>query len=240
MNMALSIPLGFDTAVLERQFAAIAREGDTAGAKTGAAFGAAFGKALEDLPEGMRRLRLQLETELSPTMEVLRDGGLQAISSLRSAFREFVRTGEVDFDRLVRSMAASLAMIAFDQFITDPLRELLRDLGNPGSSSSGGDSSGGLGSLISSGVSAFVSFLTGASNHALGGPVTFGRPYVVGERGRELFVPKTSGTIVPNGAMGGGQIVFNVTATDAQSFRRSETQIAAMLNRMVRRGQRNL
>jgi len=39
---------------------------------------------------------------------------------------------------------------------------------------------------------------------ARGGPVTAGSPYVVGEEGPELFVPRTSGTIVPNGAAGGG------------------------------------
>jgi hypothetical protein len=35
-------------------------------------------------------------------------------------------------------------------------------------------------------------------------------------------------------------ITFNVTAADAASFRRSESQIAAMLARVGARGQRNL
>jgi hypothetical protein len=35
---------------------------------------------------------------------------------------------------------------------------------------------------------------------ASGGPVESGQPYMVGERGPELFVPKGSGTIVPHGA----------------------------------------
>ena len=33
-----------------------------------------------------------------------------------------------------------------------------------------------------------------------GGPVMAGRPYMVGERGPELFMPNSSGTIIPNGA----------------------------------------
>ena len=37
-----------------------------------------------------------------------------------------------------------------------------------------------------------------------GGPVSAGRPYMVGERGPELFVPSRSGRIEPNGASGGG------------------------------------
>jgi len=39
---------------------------------------------------------------------------------------------------------------------------------------------------------------------ANGGPVLSGMPYVVGERGPELFVPAASGSIVPNGGFGGG------------------------------------
>ena len=39
---------------------------------------------------------------------------------------------------------------------------------------------------------------------ASGGPVSAGQPYVVGEEGPELFVPRYSGTIVPNGATAGG------------------------------------
>jgi TP901 family phage tail tape measure protein len=38
---------------------------------------------------------------------------------------------------------------------------------------------------------------------ASGGPVHMGRPYIVGERGPEWFVPRQSGTIIPNGAGGG-------------------------------------
>jgi len=39
---------------------------------------------------------------------------------------------------------------------------------------------------------------------ALGGPVIAGTSYMVGERGPELFVPNSSGNIVPNGATSGG------------------------------------
>jgi hypothetical protein len=48
---------------------------------------------------------------------------------------------------------------------------------------------------------------------ALGGAVGAGRPYMVGERGPELFVPGAQGNIVPNNAMGGANIVVNVDAT---------------------------
>lgn len=37
---------------------------------------------------------------------------------------------------------------------------------------------------------------------AIGGPVSMGQPYVVGERGPEMFVPNSSGNIIPNDKMG--------------------------------------
>ena len=50
---------------------------------------------------------------------------------------------------------------------------------------------------------------------AAGGSVMAGSPYVVGERGPELFVPGRSGTIVPNNALGGEatNVVINVDAS---------------------------
>jgi tape measure domain-containing protein len=54
----------------------------------------------------------------------------------------------------------------------------------------------------------------GIPQRAKGGPVMGGSPYIVGERGPELFVPGSSGTIIPNNKMGGGvSIVVNVDAS---------------------------
>lgn len=67
---------------------------------------------------------------------------------------------------------------------------------------------------------------------------------LAGERGAEAIMPLARG---PDGrlgvaATGGGgiSVTFNVTTPDADSFRRSESQIAAMLARSVGAGQRNL
>jgi len=57
---------------------------------------------------------------------------------------------------------------------------------------------GGLGGA--QGFSAIFGRLAGF--RATGGPVSGGSPYVVGERGPELFVPAVSGSIVPNNAVG--------------------------------------
>lgn len=49
---------------------------------------------------------------------------------------------------------------------------------------------------------------------ASGGSVSSGSPYIVGERGAEMFVPNTAGRIVPNSrlaGMGGSSIVVNIS-----------------------------
>jgi len=68
---------------------------------------------------------------------------------------------------------------------------------------------------------------TGAAiNHAgraSGGPVSSLSTYLVGEQGPELFTPSSSGTIIPNGALGGGgsdtpvHITVQIAGTDVGS-----------------------
>ena len=55
--------------------------------------------------------------------------------------------------------------------------------------------------------------LLGGLFRANGGSVMAGQSYVVGERGPELFTPGRSGSIAPNGAIGGANIVVNVDAS---------------------------
>tara|TARA_Y100000592_G_scaffold49401_1_gene78232 strand:+ start:2537 stop:4636 length:2100 start_codon:yes stop_codon:yes gene_type:complete len=55
--------------------------------------------------------------------------------------------------------------------------------------------------------------LLGGLFRADGGPVKGNSPYIVGERGPELFVPRSSGTVVPNHAMGGATVNVAVDAS---------------------------
>lgn len=71
-----------------------------------------------------------------------------------------------------------------------------------------------------------VSFLTdlfkGFGGRALGGPVSSNTPYMVGERGPELFVPNGAGSIVPNNKLGGGGVtVVQNISIDSRSDRAS-------------------
>jgi hypothetical protein len=62
-------------------------------------------------------------------------------------------------------------------------------------------------------------FAKAITGRAIGGPVMSNTPYIVGERGPELFVPGTSGGIMPNNRlanMGGGVTVAPVYNIDAR------------------------
>ena len=69
----------------------------------------------------------------------------------------------------------------------------------------------------------FGDFLGSIFGRAQGGPVQGGTPYMVGEKGPELFVPNSSGQITPNNKLGGGGTVNNtyitnsISAVDAKS-----------------------
>jgi hypothetical protein len=68
---------------------------------------------------------------------------------------------------------------------------------------------------------------------ASGGSVSAGTPYVVGERGAELFVPSSNGTIVPNGGSGS---TINITVNGAIDAEGTARTIVDVLNRSNARG----
>lgn len=140
-----------------------------------------------------------------------------SFNAIADTIARAVLSGKTSMDSLVNAILADFDRIAVRDFIEKPVEGLLSSI---------------LSSLLPIG---------GA--RASGGPVDAGLAYLVGKRGPELFVPKGAGSIVPNDAVAGSarpQIVLNVNARDAQSFLKSETQVAAMLSRALARGQRNL
>jgi hypothetical protein len=109
---------------------------------------------------------------------------------------------------------------------------------------SGGDSGGGLfGSLLKIGMSAFGGGgmtpidASVVSPFAEGGSVRGGMPITVGERGRELFVPSSNGTIVPNHDMGSGSnITFNIQANDVRGIKELLIDNRATIINLVNQG----
>lgn len=90
---------------------------------------------------------------------------------------------------------------------------------------------------------------TALGARAMGGPVSSGSPYVVGEKGPELFVPHASGTIVPNnkmgssggGGSGGVTVNYNIAAGVSRAelvpiLDQERRRLKAEIPDMVRRG----
>jgi hypothetical protein len=92
----------------------------------------------------------------------------------------------------------------------------------------------GFGARVGGAVGGAIGALGFGGGRAMGGPVSGGTAYMVGERGPELFVPKGSGTIVPNGA--GRGTTINLTVNGAIDSESTARQIVQILNDSSARG----
>lgn len=131
--------------------------------------------------------------------------------NMMNAIERFVRTGKMSFRDLARSIIQDLIMIQIRAQATALFSMLM---GNIGAAFRYGTN---IGSQQTSMLAAQDSFFK-----ADGGPVAGNQPYVVGERGPELFVPRGAGTIIPNHAMasmGTTNVTNNyINAIDVKSF----------------------
>jgi hypothetical protein len=80
----------------------------------------------------------------------------------------------------------------------------------------------------------------GVSARAMGGPVSVNRPYMVGERGPELFVPHSSGSIVANNKLAGGgggstnNIVVNVNMENGSVNATDGNRLGVLVGNIVK------
>jgi len=86
-----------------------------------------------------------------------------------------------------------------------------------------------------------------AQGGVVSGPVSFpmrgGTMGLMGEAGPEAILPLSRGADGKLGVRGGGgravNVVFNITTPDPGGFQRSQSQIAAQMQRLLAQGQRN-
>jgi hypothetical protein len=133
-------------------------------------------------------MRGQLEGPLAAGLE-------RAGRVLENALVRAVTTGKFGFDDLKRVALSAMAEIA-QAAVRNGLNAL----------AGGGGGGGGTASLIGAAAQVLSSVL-GAPGRATGGSVSPGRPYLVGERGPELFVPTSGGRVEASGRGGGGRDV---------------------------------
>lgn len=149
-------------------------------------------------------------------------------NTLNTALRRAVVDGR-DLEAVLRGVADRMADIALDIGLR-PLENLF---------------AGAVSGLAEGAVRRIVPFADGG---VVSAPTYFpmgGETGLMGEAGAEAILPLSRGSDgrlgVASGSGGAAPtIVFNVTASDAASFRKSEAQISAMLARAVGRGTRGL
>lgn len=155
--------------------------------------------------QGMQEMFISMQESLKATQQVYDT----VFGNMERALENFVRTGKLSFKDLARSIIQDLILIQLKASATSLFRMFMGSLGF-------GSSSGAMPSLTGQ-------FGVGPTGFANGGDPPVGRASIVGERGPELFVPRTAGTIIPNHALsslGGSQVVnnYNISAIDVKSF----------------------
>ncbi len=152
---------------------------------------------------------------------------------------------------------AFLAAAADGRKLSGVLRSLVQSLGSralaaalrPLSDAAGNLFGGALGAVLANAKGNVVSagrIRAFASGGIVNGPTLFplnSGMGLMGEKGAEAILPlarSSDGKLgVRAGAASSVSVTMNITTSDAESFRRSEQQIAAALARAVERGQRN-
>ena len=120
------------------------------------------------------------------------------------------------FQDMATSIINSLAKIAIQKSIVDPIIDSVFKFFNLSTTTDGATSS--------------TSSATSTGTSAAGGSVSGNNPYLVGEFGPEIFTPETNGNITPNKALLGNNLNFSFSvAADTPSA--VEAKFAALVNR---------
>lgn len=164
----------------------------------------AFLNAQANKQQAIETFNVQIEDSAKKLKEVYDS----VWGNMSSAIDNFVKTGKLSFKDLARSIIQDLIAIQLKAQATGIMNMVINSFINPGANGASGNGTG---------VTGF------GSAYADGGSPTPNTINLVGERGPELFIPKTAGTIIPNNALGNMGSTTNVTnnyinAIDTKSF----------------------
>ena len=164
----------------------------------------------------------------APATDALVDNLVSVVDGTKTAQEAFA-----GFLRSVASMLMDVAKQMIATYTAIGIARIFAGMGGGGGPAISTDSLNQIESLSGVGANTDVSGLIPRAN---GGSVGTGQSYLVGERGPELFVPRSSGTIVPNHAMGGStNVVVNVDAkgTAAQGNDANADQLGRVIGAVV-------
>ena len=144
------------------------------------------------------------------------------------------------FSDIIRDLERALISAITQILVLKPLQEGLQ---NAFSSAGSGDGGGGFGGFVGAIMSAVFGGGGAAAGGAMqmGGPVSPGVPYLVGEAGPELIVPRMPGQVIPNDELGGQSVVVNVNfngSVSGEGLQSSAQQIATQVGMSTQRALR--
>lgn len=184
------------------------------------------GQEIEKLVNSYNKLHNAQEEEkekLERQKELVRDLGL----TFSSAFEDAIVQGN-GLRSVLQGIFQDLARLVVRKGITEPAMGWLSDLfTGSGKKGSGGGLFSGIGD-----------FFSGLFGRASGGSVSPRTPYMVGERGPELFVPNVGGSVMNKNQVSGDSSgvtvnqVINVSTGVAQTVRAEITRMMPELREM--------
>lgn len=153
---------------------------------------------------------------LAEKLKLVQDVNAAVFNNMGNAIDNFVRTGKLSFKDFARSLIQDIIAI---QMKAQAFKLLGMFMGSFGGTTY---------SQLTQGSGVANQFNPGVDYRADGGPVSANSPYVVGEVGPELFVPRSAGTIVPNSALSeiGAGTTINYNGPYIQSMQAIDTQSA--------------
>ena len=160
-------------------------------------------KQNEKLKESEEQLKKNQEAT-AKLKEKMTAVGEEIETSIKGNLRDAI-TGAQSFGQAMTNVLNRIR----DKIIDTQIDKILGNFGeNFGASASGGKRKG---------LGGFLGGILGGLFRANGGPVKAGKPYIVGERQPELFVPRTSGTILPSTDIGGGDNTTNMVTVNVDA-----------------------
>jgi len=172
-------------------------------------------------------------TDQQKQHQVLADGIANTVGQgMTSAFNALIQ-GSEDFGSSLRKIASGVLIDIANQLLQV---FVIQKAINAISSLFGGATGGGGGFATGVGFNPNVFSMPSLLGRAKGGSVMAGQPYIVGERGPELFMPGRSGGIAPTGSFGGGvNVVVNVDAsgTNVQGNQSNANQLGRAVSAAV-------
>lgn len=173
------------------QLALIVKQRDDELAKEPKTWSEAWNTALQQMVENFGSKGKQMQDAMNSVASSMADGFTDMFTDVLTL--DFKNIGS-SFSNMLKSMLKAIANFMAKQVVTSFLSRFL------------GGSGGGIGTGIflggnfsqSWGDRMIASVAPKLNFRANGGPVSAGQAYIVGERRPELFVPRTSGTIIPS------------------------------------------